>query len=715
MPSQRRDWLAAATLAGITFAAFWPALGCEFINYDDPDYVSRNPHVTAGISLDGVRWAFTSFECSNWHPLTWLSLQADAALFGPNPRGFHLTNVLLHCANAALAFLALRSLTGAYWRSLAAAVLFAVHPLRAESVAWVAERKDVLSVCFGLSALWAYAAYVHAPSAGRNAVVAGLFALSLLAKPSLVTLPCLFLVLDWWPLCRWREFGARALLPEKVPQFVLAAASCVVTVRAQASEGAVAGLAVFPLPARIANAVVSYGAYLCDTFWPARLAIYYPHPVYSAGADGGLAEVQVAGAVLLLTAVTAGAAALRRRAPYLLAGWLWFLGTLVPVIGIVQVGGLARADRYTYFSQLGVLLALCWGVADLAGSRVRLALAVASAAALALAVRTHDQLAYWHDSLAVWSHALELTRETPEGLVHLGEAYAHRGNDAEAARCYEKALRLDPTSVRAHNNLGNVLRRRGKLEEAERELRQACERDPTFALAHTNLGNVLSDQGKLEAAAREHEKAIELAPLLVEARTNLGQVEWARGNLARAADCYRQAIQLRPDFAEAYAGLGGVLLSQGRPEEAVAVLDEAVRRDPRAGRARLLLGMAREKLGDTESAARDLEQATRLSPDLALAWQKLGAVRTRQGRIGEAVQCYANAVEREPSSAGVRSALAAALDGLASSLALAGRYPEAATAARQARDAANAAGQTELAARYEERMQRYERRERPRE
>jgi Tfp pilus assembly protein PilF len=617
MPLSRRDWIAAAVLAAVTFAVFAPALGCDFVNFDDPDYVTRNSYVMRGLTADGVRWAFTAFHTYNWHPLTWLSLQLDSTLWGPGPRGFHRTNVLLHAANAALLFLALRGLTGAFWRSAAVALLFAVHPLRVESVAWVSERKDVLCACFGLLALWAYAGYARRPSAPRYGAVLAAFALSLLAKPMLVTLPCLLLVLDWWPLRRmatadeppakgrgtgittgpsaWLPALAdwRRLVVEKVPLFVLVAASAIVTIHAQSAGGAVSGLQTFPPSVRLGNAAVSYVTYLSDTLFPTGLAVYYPHRSYPWG--GGLAPATVAAATLLLLAITAAAVALRRRTPYLLTGWLWYAGTLVPVIGLVQVGGQAYADRYTYFPQIGILLALCWGVGDLVRSWPRTAMSVAAVAAVVLAALTVGQLQVWRNSTTLWENDLTAARPSPEALDHLGQALAGQGQAAKAIDCYRRAIALDPTSARAHNNLGNAFLRQGKWNEAAEEFDQACQLAPDLAEAHTNRGIVFYQQKDLEKAAEEHRKAIQLDPQLVEARVNLGQVELTRHRPGAAADCYREVLRQRPGDVGALVGLGAAFLEMGKTADALDCAREALRRDPGSEKAKLLMSLLVKK------------------------------------------------------------------------------------------------------------------------
>jgi Flp pilus assembly protein TadD len=631
-----RDALTAAVLAGVTFAVFVPALGCDFINFDDPEYVTQNPFVARGLTAEGTRWALTSVGTFYWHPLTWLSLQADASLSRQpdgmlDPRAFHRTNALLHAGSAALLFLALRGLTGAYWRSAAAAALFAWHPLRVESVAWVAERKDVLSVFFGLLALWVYARYARVPSALRYAAVAVALALSLMSKPMLVTLPFLFLVLDWWPLGRWTTREAGPLLWEKLPLFALVAACGVAGFIGQVRFGAVAGPEVFSPAQRVGNATVSYAVYLWTAVWPADLAVFYPHPAYPWG--GGLSGGSVAAAGLFLSAVTAAAIALRRKAPYLLAGWLWYLGTLLPVIGLAQAGAQARADRFTYFPQIGIAVAVCWGVAAAAGSRGPVALAVAGAVLAALVVRTEGQLATWHDSVAVWSHALRTTPESPDSLSHYAHALSREPDgrrQEEAAACYSRALALDPTSARAHNGLGILYLGAGQVERAREQFEAACRLPPPFAEAHSNLGIALYRSGDLDGAAREYRLAIELAPQLADAYGNLGQVQLARGDYGGAAACYRDVLRLRPGDGRALTNLGIALFRAGRLDEALPPLHEAVRRDPRSATAHLFLGLALDARGSQPEAGEHFQLAARLDPELVRKFE--GMIRRAEAK-----------------------------------------------------------------------------------
>jgi tetratricopeptide (TPR) repeat protein len=708
MPRFRHEWLTAAALAVIAFTVFAPALGYEFVSFDDRDYVTLNPHVYEGLSVNGTRWAFL-FQVSNWHPLTWLSLQLDATLWkNPSgdldPMGFHLTNVLLHAANTALLFLALHALTGAYGRSAAAALLFSIHPLRVESVAWIAERKDVLSLFFGLLSLWAYACYVRGPSTWRYLAVVLALALSLMAKPTLVTLPFLLLVLDWWPLRRVRSFSEGLLrVREKIPLFVLVAFSSVLTYLAQEAGGATRGWEAFSLAVRAQNAAVSYVAYLAKTFWPVGLAPFYPHP------GAALLAWQAIAALVIIAGITAGTLAYRQRAPYLLTGWLWFLGTLVPAIGLVQVGNQAYADRYTYFPQIGILVASCWAVADVAAARPRLIVATGALAALLLMVRTENQLPIWHDSFALWQHTLQVTPANPTSLISLGTVEEDRGHPDKAEALYLEAIDDTPDSELAHTNLGNLLARQRKWQEAETHFTIARELAPKSATAHTNLGKVLFHKGMLAEAAREQEEAIELAPNLVEAYYNLAQVELALDHPDKAAERFRDALRLQPNFPEVHYFLATILLRKGSTEEAIEHLREAVRGIPGFAEAHLALGEALEKRRDFEGAVRHSAEAVRLRPRLAEAWFHLGTALVSLGRAGDAEQCLTKAAELMPDSAAYQVALATLLYDLAAAQARDGHPLDAADTARRARGCAEAGKRPDLASKIEANLQRYER------
>jgi tetratricopeptide (TPR) repeat protein len=495
----------AVALVAVTLVVFAPTFTSDFVNFDDPEYVTANPGVQAGLSWSGIRWAMTTDHAGFWHPLTWLSLQADASLYGPKSAGgFHLTNVLLHAAAAVLLLLAMRRLTGTLWRAALVAALFAVHPLHVESVAWVAERKDVLSGLFWMLTLLAYARYAERPTLGRSLGVVAAFALGLMAKPMLVTLPCVLLLLDWWPLRRplgWR------LLVEKVPLFALVAVMCVVTVQAQRSGGAVVGLAEVGILERLVNALLSYCAYLARTFWPANLAVLYPWPER-------IAAGQVVAAGLLLAAISGLAVYLRRPCPYLLVGWLWFVGTLVPVIGLVQVGSGAWADRFSYLPHVGLFVAVVWGGADALARWPRLAVGLAVAVVLAMSVVTWRQVLVWHDSLTLWEQAAAVARVrdpdqasplTRHGWAvisnNLGSAHAERGNVQRAIDCYRAAVTLDPDWSAPLYNLAGALTEARQYSEAAVYWEGAVARDPEHVGARVALAMVLTRLGRTTEAA----------------------------------------------------------------------------------------------------------------------------------------------------------------------------------------------------------------------
>jgi tetratricopeptide (TPR) repeat protein len=708
MSERRQDRLTALAIAGVALVVFGAALNAEFVTYDDPDYVTANSHVRRGLNFADAARDIVTFDAANWHPLTWLSLQLDASLWKtcdgePDPRGFHLTNVLCHAASAAFLFLALRALTGAYWRSAAAALLFAVHPLRVESVAWVAERKDVLATFFGVLGLYAYAAYVAAPSPRRSLAVAGCYVLSLLSKPSLVALPFLLLVLDWWPLGRLRTRNDWRSLPrEKLPLFVLCVLSCVLTFEAQARGGATQPLAVYSLPVRMENALVSYVVYLAKTFWPFDLAPLYPHP------GASLPAWQAAAAAVFLASVVALAVALRQRAPYLLAGWLWYLGMLVPAIGLVQVGEQAYADRYTYFPQVGILLAVCWAAADLARRYTRAALAVAALAALALIVRTTDQLRHWHDSAALWQHALNVTPENATTLVSLGVlAETHEQFD-RAEQYYRRAIEVDSGSALAELNLGTLFARQGKREQAAPHLERACELAPTYATARVRLGQLRLEQGNVDDAVRQFEEALRLVPAYAEAYMHLARVALARGQSDRAAGYLQQALASQPDCAEAHYWLAKILFASGHTADCMSHLRQELQTNPQSADARLLLGQSLDKLGDFDGAAREYAEAGRLDPHAPQPWFGLGMARARQGRVADAEAALRRALELEPESQPYKAALAAVLDMAAAGLAREGRLSQAAETERQARELAAAAGKTDMLRAIDENLRRYE-------
>jgi hypothetical protein len=469
-------------------------VGFEFVDYDDNLYVTANPHVQEGLTRAGVRWAFTTFAAANWHPLTWISLMLDWSIGGPGPRIFHLTNLILHLANVLLLFFILDRMTGRRRPSAVTAVLFAIHPLHVESVAWIAERKDVLSTLFMLLTLMAYAGFVERPGLVRRLAVVLLFALGLLAKPMLVTLPVLLLMLDAWPLRRKEPW--RHLVLEKAPLLALSIATGALTLVAQRQGGTVGSLAGYPLGVRVANAVVATATYLGKAIWPTRLAAFYPHP------GASLAAWKVAGSALVLVTLTLWTIQVRRSRPYLLFGWAWYLVTLAPVVGIVQVGWQARADRYTYIPLIGIFLGVAWAVSDRFAERPALFGSLASAVLVMLGIGAFAQAGYWRDSETLFRHALAVT---------------------------------DNNSV-AHNNLGTALLRRGLPSQAEEHFAEAVRIDPSFADAHSNLGVALGRQGMIDEAILEFQRALDLEPDHPDARRNLERAEAIRPRMRAKPD-----------------------------------------------------------------------------------------------------------------------------------------------------------------------------------
>jgi tetratricopeptide (TPR) repeat protein len=493
-----RRWSVAVALALATFALYAPVATHGFLHYDDDLYVTDNPVVRRGLSWDGVAWAFTSLEVSSWQPLTWLSHMLAVQLFGLDAGAHLLVNAGLHAANAALLFLALARLTAAPARSAVVAALFAVHPLHVESVAWLSERKDVLGTLFGFLTLGAYAGYVERPRWSRRAAVAALLALSLMAKPMWVTAPLLLLLLDAWPLRRFQAEPRWRLLAEKAPLLALSAASAAVAVVAQHRSGAVVGLEYGP-GARLANAAVSYARYLGKTFRPAGLAAFYPYPA------GGHAAGAVAGSAVLLAAITAVALLRRRAWPWLGVGWGWFLLTLVPVIGIVQTGMQAMADRYTYLPLVGVFIAVVWTAAEAArGAAARRGLAAAAAlVVVALGATTHRQIGVWADQVTLFRHAIAVTGENARAELFLAQGLSAAGEREEAVVHAREAARLEPWNARAQKNLGYMLYRVGRLDDAILALERAVALDPGYAEAHGNLAVAYRLKGWSERAGRE--------------------------------------------------------------------------------------------------------------------------------------------------------------------------------------------------------------------
>jgi tetratricopeptide (TPR) repeat protein len=537
-----------------TWFAFRGVLTSAFINFDDDRYVTENPRVLAGLTGESVRWAFTTNDFGTYHPLTWLSHMLDVQLFGLDAGKHHRTSLILHTLNTLLLFLVLFRMTGALWRSALVAGLFAIHPLHVESVAWIAERKDVLSTLFWLLTLAAWLSYLNHRTTARYAAVCVLYAFGLMAKPMLVTLPFTLVLLDYWPLHRWtlrsREtWGAiSGMLTEKIPLFALSGIFCLATLIGQSATGAVGSLHEFPMLGRVANSLLAYGSYLGKTVWPAGLALLYPWTRES------LLTWRVAGSAVLIAGITYASIASIRRAPYLAFGWFWFLGTLVPVIGLVQVGTQSMADRYTYVPLVGVFIALSWGLAAVVkDSRpARAGAAVLAIAALtALFAATSNQVAYWKDNAALCEHALKVTSGNFVMYNNLGRALFDEDKTDAAIIHYTEALRIQPGYAAARNNLGAAYMKIGKSAEAAAELTIALNLKPEDPLAHYNLATLFARQGDLANAEAHFERALRVKPDFVDALKGSADVLERQGELAKAAS-RRDALAKLPQEPSAH-------------------------------------------------------------------------------------------------------------------------------------------------------------------
>ena len=580
----RPDLLILLSLAVVTFGIYAQVIGHQFITLDDDWYIKENLMVNHGVTLAGVAWAFTTFYQGNWHPLTWIAHMIDSQFFGMNASGHLLVNVLIHVANTLLVFWFLLRTTHARWPSALVAALFALHPLHVESVAWAAERKDTLSTFFGLLSLIAYVRYVEAPSSSWYAWTAIMLALGLLAKPMLVTWPFVMLLLDYWPLRRLdlaspREVTTKRwpLLREKLPLFALVAASAVVTSVAQSHGGGVRTFTEFPIALRLSNALVSYAKYLLLAFWPNDLAVYYPY----TGTD--IPAWQIIGAALLLIAITAFCFFQRKIRPYLIVGWLWFLGTLVPVIGLVQVGGQTMADRYFYIPSIGLFIAIVFGSADIAKTRrvaPSLSALVASGILLVLATLTHAQIQCWSDSFTLFKHALAVTPPNLTIENDLGSALSRSGLHDEAAAHFEKALKIQPNHYTSLLNMGVTRFYQGRMSEAIEYSRAALRLRPDSPKAHDLLGMALAMQNRSEAALDEMSRAAELAPNDADIRKDLGVTLARLGRIPEAIDRFHEALRLNPNNAEAHSNLGLALLASGKTRESIPEFEAALRLKP---------------------------------------------------------------------------------------------------------------------------------------
>ncbi|HTG27671.1 MAG TPA: tetratricopeptide repeat protein [Methylomirabilota bacterium] len=600
---ERPDLLILVGLTIVTFGIYAQVIGHRFITFDDPTYIHDNPMVNRGVTLAGLAWAFTTFYAGNWHPLTWIAHMIDSQLFGMIAGGHLLVNALIHVANTLLVFWFLLRTTHARWSSALVAALFALHPLHVESVAWAAERKDTLSTFFGLLSLIAYVRYAEAPSIRRYAWVAIMLALGLLAKPMLVTWPFVMLLLDYWPLRRFQQSEVkgqparlparedfrsslggggwsvvRSLVVEKIPLFALVAAAAVITFLAQSHLGGVRTFTEAPVALRLSNALVSYAKYLLLAFWPNDLAVYYPY----TGTD--IPAWQIIDAALLLIGVTAFCLSQRKIRPYLIVGWLWFLGTLVPVIGLVQVGGQTMADRYFYIPSIGLFIALVFGLADIAERRrvaPWLSAAIANVVLLVLAALTNAQIHRWNDSFTLFKHALTVAPPSVVAEDCLGLAMHKNGQLDEAVAHFEKALQIKPDDYTALLTIGVTRFYQGRVPEAMEYAQAAIRCQADGSKAHNLLGMALAKQNRNEAALDEVRRASALAPKDAEIRNNLGLALARLGRIPEAIDEFHEAVRLDPDnAATAHANLGWALFESGKPRESIPEFEAALQLNP---------------------------------------------------------------------------------------------------------------------------------------
>jgi len=618
--------LVAAALIAVSLYIYAPVLHYGFLSYDDSPYVTDNAQVRRGLTGPGVLWAFTTGHASNWHPVTWLSHMLDVQIFGMNAGGHHFTNLLLHIANSLLLFGLLYRITGAWRRSALVAMLFAAHPLHVESVAWVAERKDVLSTLFWMLTMWAYVGYVKKPRIGRYLAVIAVFALGLMSKPMLVTLPLVLLLFDVWPLNRVRfEAGQKQIwirmCREKIPLFSLVAASSIATILAQSRGGAVQSFEAASIYQRASNALISYVAYLGQMLWPRDLAAFYPYRPLSLwlAAAGALGLIAVSVLVIRFS----------RSRSFLFVGWFWYVITLVPVIGLIQVGGQARADRYTYIPLIGVFIIAAWGIPLIFERWRHHGIALQAAACIlvcALAVGARSQVRYWESELALWEHTVQATADNYFARTNLGFALLDGGDLQAGIEQYNEALRINPNSAETRNALGTALFNQGKSDEAMEEFSRAIQIRPEFADAYSNRGMVLAGRGNMEAAFSEFQKALELDPDNPRIQYNFGFTLVNQGRPDEAISYFRKAVELKPDYAEAFFQMGNIFVGKEMLSEAEAEYNRAIRIRPEYEDAHNNLGIILERQNRINEAIIHFREALRINPNSIRAKENLNRV-----------------------------------------------------------------------------------------
>lgn len=578
--AHKRNAILCLLLSALALALYNPANRHPFVNYDDDRYITENPHIRQGLTANTVEWALTSTEQANWHPLTWMSHALDVSLFGLNPAGHHFTSVLLHAINVVLLFLLLTGATGRAGPSFFVAALFAVHPINVESVAWVAERKNVLCTLFFFLTLYCYGWYVQKPNWKRYLAVLGLFVAGLASKPMVITLPFVLMLVDYWPLQRFRSPKpppVSRLVFEKIPLLALSVASAIITVQAQHSGGSVRTIEEFSLPVRVGNALHAYVMYLWNFLWPLRLAPLYPHP------GNSLAISRIVLSALILLIITVGSWKFRNRG-YLIVGWLFFLGTLVPVIGLVQVGEAAMADRYAYIPLIGIFVMIAFGVADLARGRALLYWAAAAAGVLltGFALTTHRQISYWQSSYDLWTHTLAVTENNFVAEDNLGGALILQNKEEEAYPHFAAAARINSRDPMSHSNLGTYYQNHGQMQQAMEQYEAAVSltSDPgLLALTYANLGAVRVVLGDPQKAYDNFQQSLQYNPAQFNAWLGLGLLAEREGKLQEAITAFSRSLEAQPT-AQGFFELGRCLAQSGRSSEALNAYDQALKIAP---------------------------------------------------------------------------------------------------------------------------------------
>jgi tetratricopeptide (TPR) repeat protein len=661
----------AIALVALTAVVFAPIRTYGFVPWDDPFYVTRNPNVLAGLTARGVLWAFTTGAEFYWHPLTWLTHMVDVEIYGMDAGGHHVMNLVLHVMSTLLLFATLRQVTGRLGESAFVAGLFAVHPLHVESVAWVAERKDVLSGFFWMLTLWTYVSYVRAPGLRRYLLVVLCFLLGLMAKPMTVTLPFVLLLLDVWPLRRI-SFGSAGpdgrldaqwsvairLVREKLPLIALGVVCSAVTFLNQLHAGSVRALGDFPLGVRLANAVLSYSTYIANMVWPVGLAAFYPYPRTLPD------RLVIVAALLALVAVSVVVTSAVRRRPYLAVGWFWYLGTLLPVIGLVQVGDQARADRFTYIPLIGLFVMVAWGIPDLLARSHRARVALAAAAGVVLlgsAAAARTQVSYWKDGFTLCERAIAVTTGNQRAYASLGQLLESQGRTGEAIANYREASRFMIDASGLHTRIGTLLMQQGKAADAASEFSAALKSQPNNAVAHHNLALALDAQGKASEALEHHTAAVRCDPQSAVGHQSLGAALASQGRTDEAIAEFTQAVRIRPDWALAHNSLALALGGQGRQNEAIREGLEVVRLEPDRAEWHSNLSVLFNQHGDIKKAIEQLEIALGLAPQHSEAptWHyNLAAMFERTGDDSQVIAHLRAALSLNPHFEAARTALA---------------------------------------------------------